>query len=52
MANHVSPFVGAKDVGDLLTSAGFNMVSVDVDTINVLYPDMFTLIDHLEVSRP
>jgi NADH dehydrogenase [ubiquinone] 1 alpha subcomplex assembly factor 5 len=45
---HLSPFARSKDIGDLMSSAGFTMLTVDVDTIQVPYPDMFTLIDHLQ----
>ncbi len=46
--SHVSPFARPRDVGDLLSAAGFNMISIDVDTIKVQYPDMFTLMAHLQ----
>jgi hypothetical protein len=48
VSNHVSPFAYTKDIGDLLVKAGFEMVSVDVDTLKIPYPDMFTLVSHIQ----
>ena len=45
---HVSPFVTPRDIGDLLSSAGFALPTVDADTITVRYPDAFTLYHHLQ----
>jgi len=45
---HMSPLASPRDIGDLMSAAGFNMVSVDVDTITINYPDLFTLIAHLQ----
>ena len=44
---HVSPFVTPRDIGDLLSAAGFALPTVDADTITVRYPDAFTLAAHL-----
>jgi len=48
VTHHVSPFARPRDVGDLMSAAGFEMLSVDLDSINIHYPDMFTLCDHLQ----
>lgn len=45
---HVSPFTRLADCGNLLSGAGFNLTTVDSDALTVPYPDMFTLIDHLQ----
>ena len=45
---HTGPFVDVSSMGMLLQSAGFNLPTIDVDTIKVSYPDMFTLCDHLQ----
>lgn len=45
---HVSPFVRMKDAGDLLAASGLRMPTVDFDLITCRYPDMFTLMDHLQ----
>jgi NADH dehydrogenase [ubiquinone] 1 alpha subcomplex assembly factor 5 len=45
---HVSPFVNGGSLGELLHEAGFTLPTVDTESITVLYPDMFTLMDHLQ----
>ena len=35
-------------MGDLLTGAGFALPTVDADTLTVRYPDMWTLVEHLQ----
>lgn len=45
---HISPFTESRDIGDLLSTAGFNLPTVDTDIMEIPYPDMFTLIDHLK----
>eukprot|EP00462_Mataza_sp_D1_P010374 CAMPEP_0175149766 /NCGR_PEP_ID=MMETSP0087-20121206/17450_1 /TAXON_ID=136419 /ORGANISM="Unknown Unknown, Strain D1" /LENGTH=305 /DNA_ID=CAMNT_0016435543 /DNA_START=75 /DNA_END=992 /DNA_ORIENTATION=+ len=45
---HVSPFARLRDMGDLLTSAGFTLPAADSDVVTVPYPDMFTLMEHLK----
>ena len=46
---HVSPFTTQRDLGDLLSSSGYNLITLDNDVINVQYPDFFTLVDHLKM---
>ncbi|XP_026685214.1 arginine-hydroxylase NDUFAF5, mitochondrial [Diaphorina citri] len=43
VASHISPFTQIRDVGSLLTRAGFNMLTIDVDEIVIHYPSMFEL---------
>jgi NADH dehydrogenase [ubiquinone] 1 alpha subcomplex assembly factor 5 len=45
---HISPLANLRDVGSLMNDAGFNLVTLDVDTIECPYPDMFTLISHIQ----
>lgn len=45
---HVGPFVDFSDVGSLLTNAGFNLTTVDIDTIKVGYPNAFVLMEHIQ----
>ncbi|KAL9114988.1 MAG: hypothetical protein Q9227_001232 [Pyrenula ochraceoflavens] len=45
---HVSPLADIRDVGGLLTRAGFKLLTVDVDDIVVEYPDTFTLMQDLQ----
>ncbi|KAJ8921758.1 hypothetical protein NQ315_010669 [Exocentrus adspersus] len=40
---HISPFTEVKDVGNLLSRAGFSMLTIDTDEIVVNYPSMFEL---------
>ena len=44
----VSPLADIRDVGGLLTKAGFKLLTVDVDDIVVEYPDTFSLMQDLQ----
>lgn len=35
VGSHMSPFVQAQDVGGLLSKAGFDMITLDLDEIEV-----------------
>lgn len=45
---HVGPFVELSDVGGLISGAGFNLPTIDVDTINMTYPNAMVLMEHLQ----
>ncbi|CAH2255552.1 arginine-hydroxylase NDUFAF5, mitochondrial isoform X1 [Pelobates cultripes] len=45
---HVSPFTAVTDLGNLLGSSGFNMLTVDTDEIQVHYPGMFEVMLDLQ----
>uniref|UniRef100_A0A8C5MAM1 Arginine-hydroxylase NDUFAF5, mitochondrial n=1 Tax=Leptobrachium leishanense TaxID=445787 RepID=A0A8C5MAM1_9ANUR len=45
---HVSPFTAVTDLGNLLGRAGFNMLTVDTDEIQVHYPGMFEVMEDLQ----
>ncbi|XP_026480349.1 arginine-hydroxylase NDUFAF5, mitochondrial-like [Ctenocephalides felis] len=45
---HISPFAEARDIGSLLTQAGFVMLTIDTDEIIVGYPTMFELLNDLK----
>ncbi|KAK5800517.1 hypothetical protein VI817_002729 [Penicillium citrinum] len=45
---HVSPLADVKDVGSLLSRAGFKMLTVDVEDIVVEFPDTFALMQDLQ----
>ncbi|KAL5002359.1 S-adenosyl-L-methionine-dependent methyltransferase [Aspergillus recurvatus] len=45
---HVSPLADVRDVGGLLTKAGFKMLTVDVEDILVEFPDTFALMADLQ----
>ncbi|XP_050431646.1 arginine-hydroxylase NDUFAF5, mitochondrial [Adelges cooleyi] len=44
VAPRISPFVRLQDVGSLMQSAGFSMLTLDTDEIVIRYPSMFELI--------
>lgn len=45
---HVSPMADVRDIGGLLTKAGFKLLTVDVDDFVVEYPDTFALMMDLQ----
>ncbi|KAF2719461.1 S-adenosyl-L-methionine-dependent methyltransferase [Polychaeton citri CBS 116435] len=48
IAQHISPLADVRDVGNLLSRAGFKLLTVDVDDIVVNYPNVFALIADLQ----
>ena len=47
VAQHVSPFAGVGDIGNLLTRAKFAIPTVDIERVVVRYGDMFALLRDL-----
>ncbi|KAH8692725.1 S-adenosyl-L-methionine-dependent methyltransferase [Talaromyces proteolyticus] len=45
---HISPLADVRDVGGLLTRAGFKMLTVDVEDIVVDFPNTFALMEDLQ----
>lgn len=45
---HISPMADVRDVGGLLTRAGFKLLTVDVDDVVVEYPNTFALMMDLQ----
>ncbi|XP_013386082.1 arginine-hydroxylase NDUFAF5, mitochondrial [Lingula anatina] len=45
---HISPFVEPIDIGALLDRAGFNLVTMDTEEINIAYPSMFEVMEDLK----
>lgn len=43
LSPHISPFTEVRDIGNLLTRAGFCMLTIDTDEIVVNYPSIFEL---------
>ena len=43
VAAHVSPFTSVQDVGNLLSNAGFTLLTLDTDEITIGYPSVFEL---------
>ena len=48
IGTHISPLADVRDVGNLLTRAGFKLLTVDVDDIVVDYPSIFALMSDLQ----
>ena len=48
IGTHMSPLADVRDVGNLLTRAGFKLLTVDVDDIIVDYPNVFALMADLQ----
>lgn len=48
VSTHTSPLADVRDIGGLLQSAGFNLLTVDVDDIVVDYPSIFALLEDLQ----
>ncbi|KIJ22748.1 hypothetical protein M422DRAFT_39940, partial [Sphaerobolus stellatus SS14] len=44
---HVSPMTDTRDVSNLLSRAGFTLLTVDVDEVKVNYPSIFELMEDL-----
>lgn len=45
---HISPLADVRDIGGLLSRAGFKLLTVDVDDIVVEYPDTFALMSDIQ----
>ncbi|XP_043912102.1 arginine-hydroxylase NDUFAF5, mitochondrial isoform X2 [Protopterus annectens] len=45
---HISPYTAATDLGNLLGQAGFNLLTLDTDEIQVNYPGMFDVLEDLK----
>ncbi|CZT20462.1 probable methyltransferase [Ramularia collo-cygni] len=48
IGTHISPLADVRDVGNLLSRAGFKLLTVDVDDIIVDYPNTFALMSDLQ----
>ncbi|EGP88541.1 unnamed protein product [Zymoseptoria tritici ST99CH_1A5] len=48
IGTHISPLADVRDVGNLLSRAGFKLLTVDVDDIIVDYPNIFALMSDLQ----
>lgn len=47
-APHISPYTAVTDLGNLLGQAGFNMLTVDIDEVQVHYPGMLEVMTDLQ----
>ncbi|ENN76123.1 arginine-hydroxylase NDUFAF5, mitochondrial [Dendroctonus ponderosae] len=48
LSPHISPFTEVRDIGSLLSNAGFSMLTIDTDEIVVNYPSIFELMSDLK----
>lgn len=48
VSTHTSPLADTRDIGGLLQSAGYKLLTVDVDDIVVDYPSIFELMQDLQ----
>jgi NADH dehydrogenase [ubiquinone] 1 alpha subcomplex assembly factor 5 len=44
---HISPMADPRDISNLMSRAGFNLLTVDVDEVRIRYPSMWELLDDL-----
>lgn len=49
VGQHVSPFVDPPDIVTLMNRVGFAMVTIDLDEVEVEYPNMFALMYDLQL---
>uniref|UniRef100_A0A0N5B5D1 Arginine-hydroxylase NDUFAF5, mitochondrial n=1 Tax=Strongyloides papillosus TaxID=174720 RepID=A0A0N5B5D1_STREA len=49
MGAHISPFVQPQDINQMMSRAGFDMVTIDCDELEVGYPNMFALMYDLQL---
>uniref|UniRef100_A0A158P6K5 Arginine-hydroxylase NDUFAF5, mitochondrial n=1 Tax=Angiostrongylus cantonensis TaxID=6313 RepID=A0A158P6K5_ANGCA len=49
VGSHISPFIKPPDIGSLLNLAGFDMVTLDSDEVEVGYPNMLALMYDLQL---
>ncbi|XP_071359537.1 arginine-hydroxylase NDUFAF5, mitochondrial isoform X1 [Trachinotus anak] len=45
---HISPYTAVTDLGNLLGQAGFNMLTVDIDEVQVHYPGIIEVMTDLQ----
>ncbi|CAD5209682.1 unnamed protein product [Bursaphelenchus okinawaensis] len=46
---HISPFVQPQDIGGLMGRAGFGMITLDLDDIEIGYPNLFSILYDLQL---
>ncbi|KAK7103785.1 arginine-hydroxylase NDUFAF5, mitochondrial-like [Littorina saxatilis] len=47
-APHISPYTDVQDLGNLLTRAGYTMLTIDIDEATINYPTMYELMFDLK----
>jgi NADH dehydrogenase [ubiquinone] 1 alpha subcomplex assembly factor 5 len=48
LGQHASPMAGLSDLAGLVQRAGFTLPTLDVDHVDVSYPDAFAVMEHLQ----
>jgi NADH dehydrogenase [ubiquinone] 1 alpha subcomplex assembly factor 5 len=48
LSPHISPFTQIRDIGGLLNSSGFTMLTIDTDEMVIGYPSLFELLHDLK----
>jgi len=48
ISTHISPFATPQDIGSLLQSAGFVMITLDTEDVTVRYPDIHVIMRDLQ----
>jgi len=47
VSTHVGPYIDLSNIGSLLSGTGFKLPTIDVDDIQIGYPNAFVLMEHL-----
>jgi NADH dehydrogenase [ubiquinone] 1 alpha subcomplex assembly factor 5 len=47
VSTHVGPYVDLSNIGSLLTGTGFRLPTIDIDDIQIGYPNAMVLMEHL-----
>jgi len=47
VSTHVGPYIDLSNIGSLLTGTGFRLPTIDIDDIQIGYPNAFVLMEHL-----
>ena len=48
VSTHVGPYIDLSNVGSLLTGTGFRLPTIDIDDIQIGYPNAMVLMEHLD----
>ena len=48
IGTHISPMIKIGEVGSIFGNAGFNLVTVDNEYVDIPFPNMFLLCEHLK----
>jgi len=47
VSTHVGPYIDLSNIGSLLTGTGFQLPTIDIDDIQIGYPNAMVLMEHL-----